>query len=280
MAVWITAPVAFTIHPENFANDNASYGSHGARVGVLSRVRISVTIIIGGAALNAEMEHRTARNTTDPPVRATGRRGAVVAETLFETPEPKAQRGTVCRPRPPTRERNRGSRARAGSVRGIHDRSGRERPAPGSCQRLSVRPVQENWSCLDRQSIRPASARAEARIGAALTIVVAPNRDRLGGRRSAIGGPFGHASSSSLFRADRCAATASRSTNMSIRLSCRRGAGQAIGDGRRLDRMLFVIPCRDPKRPRGGPAASGYGHDRESAAPRSRPQPCDCAGRS
>ena len=87
-AVWLAASVAFTLYLENFANYNATYGSLGALVGFLFWVWISVLIIIVGAALNAEMEHQTARDTTDPPQREMGKRGAVVADTLGETADP------------------------------------------------------------------------------------------------------------------------------------------------------------------------------------------------
>ena len=87
-AVWLAASVAFTIYLESFADYNATYGSLGALIGFLFWVWISVLIIIVGAALNAEMEHQTARDTTDPPQQEMGKRGAVVADTLGETADP------------------------------------------------------------------------------------------------------------------------------------------------------------------------------------------------
>ena len=82
--VWMAASVAFTLYLENFADYNATYGSLGALVGFLFWVWLSVLIVIVGAALNAEMERQTAKDTTDPPGRAMGERGAVVADTLGE----------------------------------------------------------------------------------------------------------------------------------------------------------------------------------------------------
>lgn len=84
--VWIAASVAFTIYLENFANYNAMYGSLGALVGFLFWVWISVLIVIVGAALNAEMEHQTARDTTVGERRPMGERGAFVADTIGEVP--------------------------------------------------------------------------------------------------------------------------------------------------------------------------------------------------
>ena len=83
--VWLAASVAFTLYLENFADYNAMYGSLGALIGFLFWVWISVLIIIVGAALNAEMEHQTTKDTTDPPQQEMGHRGAVVADTVGET---------------------------------------------------------------------------------------------------------------------------------------------------------------------------------------------------
>jgi membrane protein len=43
---------------------------------------ISVIVLIAGAAINAEMEHQTAIDSTTGPERPMGERGAVVADTL------------------------------------------------------------------------------------------------------------------------------------------------------------------------------------------------------
>lgn len=43
---------------------------------------ISVIILISGAAINAEMEHQTALDSTTGPPLPMGERGAVVADTL------------------------------------------------------------------------------------------------------------------------------------------------------------------------------------------------------
>ena len=84
-AIWIAASAAFTVYLENFADYNAMYGSLGALIGFLFWIWISVLIIIVGAALNAEMEHQTVEDTTDPPNQEMGKRGAVVADTIGET---------------------------------------------------------------------------------------------------------------------------------------------------------------------------------------------------
>ncbi len=49
--------VAFSWYAANFSTYNATYGSLGALVGFLTWIWLSVTIIIVGAELNAELEH-------------------------------------------------------------------------------------------------------------------------------------------------------------------------------------------------------------------------------
>jgi membrane protein len=45
---------------------------------------LSTTIVLVGAELNAEIEHQTAKDTTEGPDRPLGQRGAEVADTLGE----------------------------------------------------------------------------------------------------------------------------------------------------------------------------------------------------
>jgi len=81
-AVWIITSFGFSYYLANFANYNATYGSLGAAVGFLLWVWISVTILLIGAELDAEMEHQTARDSTIGRPKPMGRRGAFVADTL------------------------------------------------------------------------------------------------------------------------------------------------------------------------------------------------------
>src|SRR5216684_3458180 len=46
------------------------------------RGRGAADVVLLGAELNAEMEHQTARDTTDRPRKPMGRRGAYVADTV------------------------------------------------------------------------------------------------------------------------------------------------------------------------------------------------------
>ena len=80
--VWIAASWMFSFYLQHFANYNVTYGSLGAVVGLMMWTWISVIILISGAAINAEMEHQTAMDSTTGPPLPMGERGAVVADTL------------------------------------------------------------------------------------------------------------------------------------------------------------------------------------------------------
>lgn len=60
----------------------SSYGSIGAAIAFLTWCWISLMIVLGGAEINAEMEHQTARDSTTGPALPMGVRGAAMADTL------------------------------------------------------------------------------------------------------------------------------------------------------------------------------------------------------
>ena len=80
--LWIAGSVLFSLYVAKFATYNKTYGSLGAVVILLMWLWLSAYAVLVGAELNAEMEHQTARDTTDPPKKPMGRRGAYVADTV------------------------------------------------------------------------------------------------------------------------------------------------------------------------------------------------------
>ncbi len=77
--------VGFSWYVANFSNDNATYGSLGAVIGLMTWMWISTTLVIIGAVLNSEIEHQTALDTTTGPSKPMGTRGAYVADTVGES---------------------------------------------------------------------------------------------------------------------------------------------------------------------------------------------------
>ncbi|HKW55217.1 MAG TPA: YihY/virulence factor BrkB family protein [Stellaceae bacterium] len=80
--LWIAGSALFSLYVEKFATYNKTYGSLGAVVVLLMWLWLSAYAVLIGAELNAEMEHQTARDTTDAPKKPMGRRGAYVADTV------------------------------------------------------------------------------------------------------------------------------------------------------------------------------------------------------
>lgn len=85
--IWIVASWGFSFYLQNFADYNATYGTLGAVIGFMIWTWISVTILLLGAELNAEMEHQTAVDSTTGPEKPMGQRGAAMADTLGKTAE-------------------------------------------------------------------------------------------------------------------------------------------------------------------------------------------------
>jgi membrane protein len=82
--VWIVASILFSWYAANFGSYNKTYGSLGAAIGFMTWIWISTIVILVGAELDAEMEHQTARDTTEGSPKPLGSRGAKMADTVGE----------------------------------------------------------------------------------------------------------------------------------------------------------------------------------------------------
>ncbi|MDB5562769.1 MAG: hypothetical protein JWN11_2187 [Hyphomicrobiales bacterium] len=70
----------FSWYASTFSDYNATYGSLGAVIGLMTWIWLSVTVLIIGGELNAELEHQTARDSTTGSEQPMGRRGAYMAD--------------------------------------------------------------------------------------------------------------------------------------------------------------------------------------------------------
>nr|WP_295886825.1 YihY/virulence factor BrkB family protein [uncultured Devosia sp.] len=107
---WVTPGVILTVplfgvvsglfswYVANFSDDNATYGSLGATIGLMTWLWITATLIIVGAEVNSEIEHQTALDSTTGPSEPLGQRGAYVADSVGRVWPPA--RGKVERPLP------------------------------------------------------------------------------------------------------------------------------------------------------------------------------------
>ena len=79
---WLAVSLLFSWYVGSFAHYSVTYGSLGAVVGFMTWMWLTVTVILLGAELNAEMEHQTTRDSTTGEAMPMGARGAKMADTL------------------------------------------------------------------------------------------------------------------------------------------------------------------------------------------------------
>ena len=79
---WLGGALVFSWYVNNIANFGMTYGSIGAVIAYMLWVWVSVTVVLVGAELNAEVEHQTAIDTTVGGRKPIGQRGAVMADTV------------------------------------------------------------------------------------------------------------------------------------------------------------------------------------------------------
>ena len=82
--LWIAASMLFSWYVATFDSYNRVYGSLGAGIGFMVWLWISAVIILLGGEVNAEMEHQTARDTTEGKPKPLGSRGATMADHVGE----------------------------------------------------------------------------------------------------------------------------------------------------------------------------------------------------
>jgi len=80
--LWLAASMLFSWYVANFDSYNKTYGSLGAGVGFMIWIWLSVVIVLLGAELNAEMEHQTAKDSTEGAPVPLGSRGANMADHI------------------------------------------------------------------------------------------------------------------------------------------------------------------------------------------------------
>jgi membrane protein len=80
--VWLIGSGIFSFYAANFGNFNKTYGSLGAVMGFMLWIWISNIVILLGGKLNAEIEHQTARDSTEGHPEPLGERGAKMADTV------------------------------------------------------------------------------------------------------------------------------------------------------------------------------------------------------
>ncbi|OWK28522.1 YihY/virulence factor BrkB family protein [Sphingomonas mucosissima] len=89
---WVIMTLGFGLYVSNFGSYDATYGSLGAAVVLLTWLYLSAYVLLLGAEFNCELERQTARDTTTGAEQPMGTRGAYAADTVASGAEaaPKA----------------------------------------------------------------------------------------------------------------------------------------------------------------------------------------------
>jgi len=82
--LWMGTSMLFSWYVATFDTYNKIYGSLGAGVGFMVWLWISAVVVLLGGELNAQMEHQTARDTTEGSSKPLGSRGAMMADHVGE----------------------------------------------------------------------------------------------------------------------------------------------------------------------------------------------------
>lgn len=83
--LWMAASMLFSWYVATFDSYNKTYGSLGAGIGFMVWLWLSAVIVLLGGELNAEMEHQTARDSTDGAPKPLGARGASMADHVGQS---------------------------------------------------------------------------------------------------------------------------------------------------------------------------------------------------
>src|SRR5262245_51465533 len=81
-AIWIIGSLLLSWYVSNFGTYNATYCSLGAVIGFMVWLWLSTFIVLIGGEINAELEHQTAKDTTEGGKKPMGTRGATMADEI------------------------------------------------------------------------------------------------------------------------------------------------------------------------------------------------------
>lgn len=88
---WLLLTLLFGLYVTRVADYEATYGSLGAIIALLTWMYLSAYVFVVGAELNSEIEHQTARDSTTGKPEPMGKRGAWAADHVAGGDETKAE---------------------------------------------------------------------------------------------------------------------------------------------------------------------------------------------
>lgn len=85
---WLLLTLLFSFYVTRITDYNATYGSLGTIIVLLTWIYLSAYALIFGAELNSEIEHQTAKDSTTGPPQPLGKRGAWAADNVAQDDVP------------------------------------------------------------------------------------------------------------------------------------------------------------------------------------------------
>jgi membrane protein len=86
--VWALVSLGFSFYVDNFGSYDKTYGAIAGVIVLMLWLYLTCYLVLLGAEINSEAEHQTAQDTTKGEPQPMGERGAEMADTLPESPEP------------------------------------------------------------------------------------------------------------------------------------------------------------------------------------------------
>ncbi|MGY1774036.1 YihY/virulence factor BrkB family protein [Blastococcus sp. SYSU D00813] len=86
--IWALVSLGFSIYVNNFGSYDKTYGAIAGVIVLMLWLYLTCYLVLLGAEINSEAEHQTAEDTTEGEPQPMGRRGAEMADTLPDPPEP------------------------------------------------------------------------------------------------------------------------------------------------------------------------------------------------
>jgi membrane protein len=86
--VWALVSLGFSFYVDNFGSYDKTYGAIAGVIVLMLWLYLTCYLILLGAEINSEAEHQTAQDTTTGDPQPMGKRGAEMADSLPDPPEP------------------------------------------------------------------------------------------------------------------------------------------------------------------------------------------------